>query len=231
MRPEQADKWLSEARFHNFLTGAEGHHGAAVALYVWNAEISAAFLGTLHHIEVLLRNAIDRQFPETEPTSEISICRATVWLTDPAVLEDAGREKVNDAIARLTAENRSPTRPRLIASLTFGFWTALFSGRYEELWRSTLVGAFPNGNGRRNQVRKTLARILQLRNRVAHHEAIFRRNLAKDHGILLDIAGLIDTEARDYIAELSTIEDLVRRMPKRTPNASTRSSTAPTSPR
>ncbi len=213
MKQEQVAKWLSEPRFRNFLNAVDGNHESAVALYVWNADISAAFLGVLHHVEVLLRNTIDRQFPETEADRRVSICNAEVWLTDPAILEDRGREKVNDAIARLTGENRIPTRPRLVASLTFGFWTALFAGRNEDLWRSTLLGGFPNGNGRRNQVRKGLARILQLRNQIAHHEAIFGRNLAKDRDVLLQIAALIDTEAGDYIAKLSTIDELLSRRP------------------
>jgi Abi-like protein len=209
MKPEQADRWLSAPRFRNFLNAADGHHDRAVALYAWNAEISAALLETLHHVEVLLRNAIDRQFPKTELDCKVSICNADVWLTDPAILEDPGREKVNDAISRLTGESRSPTRPRLVASLTLGFWVALFAGRYEDLWRSTLLDAFPNGDGRRNQVRKVLARILQLRNQIAHHEAIFDRDLHTDHAAMLDVAGLIDAEARDYIASLSKVGDLL----------------------
>lgn len=63
MKPEQSVEWLSKPRFQNFLDAVEGDHESAVALYVWNAEISAAVLGVLHHLEVLLRNAIDRQFP------------------------------------------------------------------------------------------------------------------------------------------------------------------------
>jgi Abi-like protein len=210
MRPEQARKWLSEPRFRGFKKAvASQDHESAVALYMWNADISAAFLGVLHHIEVLLRNAIDRQFPPTDAGHVASICNAGVWLTDPAILEDRGREKVNDAIGRLASENRKPTRGRLVASLTFGFWTALFAGRYEGLWRSYLVGAFPNGDGRRNEVRKALARILQLRNQIAHHEAIFARNLAKDHETLLNVAALIDPEAAPYIAERSKVVELL----------------------
>ena len=63
MKPEQAVRWLSEPRFRNFLNAADGEHDSAVALYVWNADVSAALLGVLHHVEVLLRNGIDDQFP------------------------------------------------------------------------------------------------------------------------------------------------------------------------
>jgi hypothetical protein len=220
MKPQQAKRWLSEPRFRNFLNATKGQHEAAVALYVWNAEVSAAFLGVLHHVEVLLRNAIDRQFPETDLGHGVSIRGGDVWLTDADVLEGPGLEKVDDAIARLVEESRVPTRPRLVASLTLGFWAALFAGRYEDLWRSTLRGAFPNGNGRRNQVRSPLARTLQLRNQIAHHEAIFDRNLEKDHKVLLEITALIDADARDYIAGLSHVEDLLLQRPSSSETAS-----------
>jgi len=214
MRPEQAERWLSQARFHNFLNATEDDHDLAVALYLWNAEVSTAFLGTLHHLEVLLRNAIDRRFPPSDRNRQVSICGAEVWLTDPGVLEDQGREKVNEAIGRLINEGRRSTRARLVASLTLGFWSTLFSGRYEDLWRSTLVGAFPNGNGKRSQIRKTLTRIQQLRNQAAHHEAIFGRNLDKDYRLMLDLAGFIDTEARDYIDAQSRTNEVLARRPR-----------------
>jgi hypothetical protein len=213
MEPEQAKAWLSEPRYRNFLSAAEGDHAAAVELYLWNAEVSAAILGTLHHVEVFLRNTIDRQFPAGATERQISICNPDIWLTDPAILEDRGREKVNEAIARLMNQSRRPTRPRLVASLTFGFWAALFAGRYEDLWRSNLRHAFPNGDGRRNSVRKATARIIQLRNQTAHHEAIFGRNLSKDHETMLEVTGWIDEEARDYIAGISQVGTLLARQP------------------
>jgi hypothetical protein len=212
VKPEQAVRWLSEPRFRNFLTAADGEHDSAVALYVWNANISAALLGVLHHVEVLLRNGIDRQFPTSETDQPVSICRPEVWLTDPEIVGSQGREKVNEAIGRLAGESRSPTRSRLVASLTLGFWTALFSGQYEALWRTTLVKAFPNGNGRRSQIRKALTRILHLRNQIAHHEAIFGRNLAKDYRVMLGVAGMIDADARDYIESISRVDGLLSEM-------------------
>lgn len=213
MKPAQAERWLSRPRFQNFLNAADDDHDGAVKLYLWNAEISEAFLGTLHHVEVLLRNAIDCRFPASDPEKQISICSPEIWLTDPAILEDRGREKVNEAIARLTGESRRATRPRLVASLTLGFWAALFAGRYEDLWRSVLLDVFPNGNGKRNQVRGALTRVQQLRNQIAHHEAIFGRNLDKDHEVMLSIAGFIDEDARDYIGDRSRVADVLAGRP------------------
>lgn len=76
MRPDQVVKWLGEPRFRAYLRTANGQHQEAVSLYNWNAEISAAFLEVIYHLEVLMRNAIDQQFPATDPASPISIAAA-----------------------------------------------------------------------------------------------------------------------------------------------------------
>lgn len=195
MRPEQVPKWLGSPRFQAYLDTCNGDHGRAVALYNWNAEMSAAFLEVLYHLEVLFRNAIDRQFPPSPADAPLSILKPDVWLCDSTVLTAESREKVNDAIGRLQRERKRPTRGRVIASLSFGFWQALFSGIYEGLWRETLASAFPNGNGRRRQIANLSGPILHFRNRIAHHEAIFSSDLRARHDQILTLAGIIDPEA------------------------------------
>lgn len=186
---------------------------AALALYEWNARISAAFFEILCHIEVLLRNAIDRQFPATDPQAPLSILDADVWLCDPATLTAESRERVNEAITRLQRERKHPTKDRVIASLSFGFWQALFSGTYEELWRRRLWRAFPQGSGKRREIANLTGPILHFRNRVAHHEPIFFSNLERHHARILQLARAIDEEAEWYIASLSRVEALLREKP------------------
>lgn len=213
MHPEQVANWLGESRFQPYLKARDDRHEAAVALYNWNATISAAFLEVLCHLEVLLRNAIDRHFTKTEPGIPLSVLDSGVWLCDPAVLTVESREKVNEAIARLQCEHKRPTRDRVIASLSFGFWQALFSGVYEELWRTTLFRAFPNGNGKRREIAHLAGPILHFRNRIAHHEAIFSSNLKSRHDQILRLAGIIDLEAERHISALSRVEKLLLEMP------------------
>jgi hypothetical protein len=213
LRPDQVGKWLGHPRFNAYLQACEGEHDRAVALYNWNAEVSAAFLEVLYHLEILFRNAIDQQFPTSATDSQLTILKPDVWLCDSTVLTDESREKVNDAIRRLQREKKRPTRGRVIASLSFGFWQALFSGVYEGLWRTKLAGAFPNGNGKRRQVANLSGPILHFRNRIAHHEAIFSSDLDSRHDQILTLAGIIDTEAQAYIAALSRVKKLLLEMP------------------
>lgn len=213
MRPEQINPWIGEPRFQRYLDARDGQHEHAVALYEWNVRVSAAFMELLCHLEVLLRNAIDRQFPASDPRASLSILYSHVWLCDPAVLTPESRERVNEAIARLQSERKRPTRDRVVASLTFGFWQALFSGVYEELWRRTLFKAFPHGNGKRREIANLAGSTLHFRNRVAHHEAIFFSDLRGRHHQILRLANAIDPAAARYIAALSRVEKLLLEMP------------------
>jgi hypothetical protein len=61
MDADKTRAWISAERFAPFLEQAEGDQALAFDLYLWHARISGASLTTLHHFEVALRNAIDRQ--------------------------------------------------------------------------------------------------------------------------------------------------------------------------
>ena len=58
---ERVTAWISERRFAPFLQRARGDRALATELYLWHAQVAGASLTTLHHFEVALRNAIDRQ--------------------------------------------------------------------------------------------------------------------------------------------------------------------------
>jgi len=213
VRPDQVTAWLSDARFEAFLEACEREHERAASLYFWNASVSSAFMEVLHHLEVLLRNAIDRQFPWSKSDLTLSICDSSVWLCDPSLLSEESRERVNDALCRLEREGRTTTRGRVIAALSFGFWRALFGGRYENLWRSHLARAFPHGNGRRSEVNRLITPIMHFRNRVAHHEAVFSVDLRAEHDRVLALAEIIDREAKSQIAELSRVNEVLDERP------------------
>jgi hypothetical protein len=141
IKPAQATKWITEARFAPYLAEADDDHDRAVALYVWNAQVSAAMFETLHHVEVALRNAIDAQFAPVIASAPAS----STWLCDLAILNETSRRRVQETVARIGREGTVPTRARVVAGLAFGFWRALFDKRYDRLWVSHLYKAFPVG--------------------------------------------------------------------------------------
>ena len=110
---------------------------------------------------------------------------------------------------------------RVVAALSFGFWVSLTGsgGRltsgskanYEmTLWRPALRRAFPHREKlTRKQVHRPLNDLRTLRNRIAHHEPIFARDLAGDHERILDVAGWISPTMATWIEHHSRAYDLL----------------------
>ncbi len=210
LQPAQAEQWITEARFAPYLEEAGGDHDTAVALYVWNARVSAAAFETLHHVEVLLRNAIDAQFAPLDPSAVPN----ETWLQDPSILNERSRRLVGETIDRLGRAHRTPTRGRVVAGLSFGFWRALFDKKYSDLWVSCLNRAFPAGSGERSEVAALMSNLVPFRNRLAHHETIIRRPIARHQAEMLTLAGLIDPDAGRWIERVSRVDQMLSERPR-----------------
>ncbi len=202
--------WTTSVRLAPYLDEMDGDHERAVALYVWNARISAAMFETLHHVEVLLRNAIDRQFG---PVDAAAPPRET-WLEDPSILNERSRERVRETIKRIRREHQTPTRGRVVAGLSFGFWRALFDRKNSALWVSHLHRAFPAGSGERAEVARLMSTLVPFRNRLAHHETIVRRPIKNHYDELLTLAGLIDPAAGAWIDSVSRVGETLSVRPR-----------------
>jgi hypothetical protein len=109
---------------------------------------------------------------------------------------------------------------KFVSSLTFDFWSNLFRREYESLWATPglLTSTFPNlpsGEGRR-EVQARVALINGLRNRIAHHEPIYRRfNLISCHSAILELLALRCLATRDWTRRHSTVLAVVRAPPTR----------------
>jgi hypothetical protein len=208
MKPPQASSWVTNPRFEPYLAETGGDHERAVALYAWNTRISAALFETIAHTEVLLRNAIDAQFPPIDHAEHY----AKTWLMTP-VLSATSRARVEESAQRLVRQGTTPTRARVAANLSFGFWRALFDSHYHPLWMSHLHKAFPYGTGNRHQVAALTSRLLPFRNRIAHHETIISRPIQDRYDDLLELARIIDPEARTWIDGVSRVSETLTQRP------------------
>lgn len=205
----RAERLISEARFSPYLEVAGGDRARALALYAWNARISSAAFEVLHHAEVILRNAIDSQFAPGDSAMPV---RAS-WLADPTLLNEASRRRVRETVRRIDREGKSPTRGRVVAGLSFGFWRALFDKKYDGLWVSHLHHAFPEGSGDRGEVAALMSRLVPFRNRLAHHETVIHHPIGLHCGELLTLTGLIDPLAREWIQRVSRVGEVLRTCP------------------
>lgn len=201
----EIDRWITAPRFSAFLDATDGDQAQATALYDWNVCVSAVFFETLSYGEILLRNAIDAQFPPLRHDENA----AESWLSGPAILSEKSLERVQDALENIERMKKTPTRARLVANLSFGFWKALFDKHYKDLWISNLHHAFPNGSGNRSEVAKLLARLNPFRNRIAHHEPIINASIEKRHDDLIGLMALIDPQAARWVGARSCVPDIL----------------------
>jgi len=118
---------------------------------------------------------------------------------------------VAEALNDLTREGKEPTPGRVVAALTFSFWTAMLSPAYETLWQQDLhrVARRADGAGlRRKDLSSPLTPIRVLRNRVAHHEPILGWNLQKHHEAILRIIEWLSPAAAAWCRTLDRFDQV-----------------------
>ncbi len=224
------EQWLSPPRFGIYLAQAGYDRTRALALYEWNTCLSAAFMHDLAHLEVGLRNAYDRAITEHRPAdaahwvfdartlfppqmttaddgTEIDSNERTRQQIDAAVISaaEAERLKANRAARAQKRPRRiGPLRPssgHVVAEFSFGFWRYFTKSAHEKrLWVPYLHHAFPPGTDRK-AVDQRVAKLNDLRNRVAHHEPLNAVAAKKRHDELLELASWLSADLRDYIAD------------------------------
>jgi hypothetical protein len=124
-------------------------------------------------------------------------------------------EIFQETIERIGKEGKAPTRGRVVAGLSFGFWRALFDRKYQQLWVAYLHRAFPHGSGERAEVAGLMSRLVPFRNRLAHHETIIRRPISSHYDEMLQLAGIIDPDARAWIESVTRVPETLNERPQR----------------
>lgn len=193
---DRLKRGLSAVRFEAYRAQAGEADADVLARYVWNVALAEALLPTMHCLEVAFRNAIHREAMRHAGTPH--------WLdpTDAAcLLGQREQRKVHAARRELRRHNTAVTPDRLVAELTFGFWTSLLSRDYERpLIVPIIADAFP-GLPTSQRTRTSLARrfngIRKFRNRVAHHEPVWNNPyLQQNHQGLLQAIGWMSVEVQ-----------------------------------
>lgn len=191
---------------------AAGDVDAAVELYLWNARIGAAFFESLHLLEVGLRNAMhDRLQAWVSATSPAQ--GQVPWYRDQYVrLTPRSRDRVREARMRATVNGRVELPGRVVAELSFGFWWSLLADHYDHiLWAPCLRHAFTNV--RRRRLHAELDTVIKFRNRIAHHEPVYDRNLNDDWRRLLDISTRLSPRFAAWIDDSSRVPQVLTERP------------------
>lgn len=204
----------TQPRLEKYLAKASGDVETALNLYVFNTAISSAFYGPLQALEVTLRNALHTQLIAAK--GQDWYLKADGWLDDNAV------RKIEDASFQLDRQKLPIDEPHIVAELSFGFWVGLLGsggysktlGRYADyetkLWRPYLRKAFPfTAIIKRKNVHRPLDYMRTFRNRIAHHEPIFARDLKADYNSILITLGMMCPHTASWVDSLSRVKEIL----------------------
>ncbi len=205
---------LSEARLARYLGEANGDFSKAIEYYFWNTELSKSLYGTLQMWEVALRNRLN---------SFLCWKYTAAWPYDNAralrQLTSNERRKVADCIDRqkqIRGISQIPT-DALVADLSAGFWVALLNASYDVpfAWRYNLRRVFPHDASLdRLTASELCSHLLDLRNRVAHHEPIYHLKLADRRKDLSRVLGAMCPAAERYATAICTVDAVLNQRHK-----------------
>lgn len=180
--------------------------------YFWNVELCKALYPSIHALEISLRNSIH---------SAASIHYNTpFWFDIPDVLLEGQVALIQVARGKLAERGKPQTSDDIVAALMLGFWVSLFNKPFELplppappnqlAWHdahsrpsSLFVETFPhapNSMQSRKKISKQCNSILWLRNRVMHHETVWKYgDLADRHAAIIEMIGWINPTVRATI--------------------------------
>lgn len=157
-----------------------------LARYLWNLAVCESLYPPVQLCEVSLRNTLHlyltNQFGERWFDSKS--LKLTVW----------GAAEVARAKEKLRKMKRDDSPGRIVAELTFGFWTHLFQSDYigpKGFLPQGIKAIFPNlekSMHKPKQLKQQLDRIRDLRNRIFHHERVIHwKDLKEKHTQMLEV--------------------------------------------
>ncbi len=167
------------------------------AYYNWNTALSESFYTSLQTLEVALRNSIHNHASSHFDSDQ--------WFDVPGVLLPDQIKNIKVAKKKLEKNCKNLNAGRVLAELSFGFWTSLFNKRYDQiLWHPLIKKVFPcmsNKMRTRAKLSKRLNNIRHLRNRIFHYEPIWYYNdLKKQHDDIIQTIGWIEPEMKALVA-------------------------------
>ncbi len=173
---------ISEERLSRYMIWSAQDKAEALRLYTLNTKLSESLYTPLQILEITLRNRIHHTM-ETVHSAQ--------WLrNDEMIVFDHQRMQIAEACQSLDGAGKEITPGRIIAALSFSFWTSMVAPEYENLWQKTLHKLAKRKDGKgltRKEFSRPLAKIRTLRNRVAHYEPIIHWNLPKYYGEMVQL--------------------------------------------
>ena len=203
----QIRRALSDARLDAYRISPQETELDLLARYAWNMALSSALYGPIQLLEVALRNSLHAALthhyggnPYWYRLPHAFSPRVFGQKSDP-------RPEVSRALARVgqvTQPLAADEPGRLVAELNFGFWTLLLTRPYGQqglplqpwvpFWPALIPMGFPYLPNQRGTIRdrevvaERFNNIRQFRNRIAHHEPIWRGRPVPNQGVIVPVS-------------------------------------------
>lgn len=165
---------MTASRMNRYLLACGNNSRKAMTLYRKNLQLSQELFTVISCFEVALRNEIDRQCVPSLGND---------WLRDgaaPGGIFDSAqcrltKQNINEAITKL----HTYTHHKVVAELGFGFWRFMFASHQFNATGRILLRVFPSKptstpaiQYNHTYIFNELAKLNDIRNRMAHHEPI-----------------------------------------------------------
>ncbi|MGV8497810.1 hypothetical protein [Pseudomonas aeruginosa] len=192
------EKHFSPARLGRYRAARGGDVARAAADYSSNVLLSEAMVPLLNVLEIALRNGIharlSRLYGRTDWWES--------WVGDPAFSWQ--NKEVANAKAKLARRHEAQTPDKVLAELTFGFWSSLFNTQFQTaLWKDLrlVFARCPKPQRQRHNISAALNQIRDLRNRVFHHEPLLwlTPTLLDQHAVGVTVINWIDPQLGKWL--------------------------------
>lgn len=200
---------ISNPRFNTYMLATNNNVSTALRLYQWNLQISSAFIIPLQVCEIAARNgvvlALERQYGLNWHLSD-SFIRS---LPHPkyGYSPSIDFRQTSDKLSR----RHVLTEGKIVADLKFAFWESMLTKRHDtRLWKPYFSKAFPYADNpevhlSRRKINQSLGQVRELRNRIAHHEPIFTRNITEEYNRIIDIIGYRCPVSSDWVQKIQSV--------------------------
>lgn len=202
---------LTRQNLQVYLHAASNRLPQAFHLYNWNLELSGAFLVVIAIGETILRNAI---------AEAIGRVHGPEWpwsqgFRQSLIQPRERREYSSLQDLKLVADTNRNTSD-VVNNLKFAFTESMLTkSQHHRLWAHQLFQIFPGIprtqpiEDSRPLLHRQVRHMRLFRNRVAHQQPIFQRNLQEDYDIIRSLAGYRDPLAREWVSQIETITPLL----------------------
>lgn len=203
---------ISEARFARFVREAGGDPFHAIDLYYWNAQLAQCLYLPLQTWEIAFRNRLNSfliwKYKQHWPYNDVCL-RALKGNETRRLLETKERQESARKVKNAATD-------AIVADLSAGFWVALLKSGYSFpfTWQYNLARIYPNAKKPDLQTYYDISdRLLDLRNRVAHHEPILHLDLPKLHAELMQTISDLCPAAMAYSEAACSFKEVWRSKP------------------